>query len=326
MTIKITDTDLQDRLEPDIKIAVSDLFTATPPPLPVRRSGSGKFILIGIVSSVFVFFIVAGCVLAVLNRGNVYRHPMPMSDSRNMEVGDVKDSAAIRLPHEPIKEISIEEITELAKKGTVMIIVNTRTGFRIGQSQGTGIAIARKENYVLIMTNQHVIENGRTYTVTLSDGSRYTNNAISLVALPKDRTIDLALLRVEDRAKKIIPSLAIGDYNSIVQGSEVVAFGNPSGLGFTVTRGIVSALRENLFIQTDAAINPGNSGGPLISRTGQLIGINTFIARDTQGIGFAVRADYALKPDIWNTFEDITHLWNELLIPTTNLTQNQLDD
>jgi serine protease Do len=174
------------------------------------------------------------------------------------------------------------------------------------------------------MTNQHVIENGRTYTITLSDGSRYTGNAISLVALPKERTIDLALMLVEDRAEKIIPSLPIGDYNSIVQGSEVVAFGHPSGLDFTVTRGVVSALRENLFIQTDAAINPGNSGGPLISRTGQLIGINTFVASNTQGIGFALRADYALTPDLWNTFEDMTPLWNELL--NSNPNPIQLDE
>jgi S1-C subfamily serine protease len=326
MSSKITDTGLQDKREPDIKIEIKDLFDVQPqpqsvspeyfaPPLPVQHSNRDKKILIGIILSVVVFFVVTGYLLAVFNSGNIYRTPPIIS------LENTGNNIPVPPPITQENEKSIVEITEQAKKCTVMIFAEIKAlwGLATTMSQGTGVAIARKQNYVLILTNRHVIENGYNFKIISSDHSKFEGE---LVAVPKDKTVDLALMIVEDKTNKIIPSLPIGDYGYVIQGSEVVAFGHPNGLEFSVTRGIVSALRENLFIQTDAAINPGNSGGPLISRTGQLIGINTYHINGTDGLGFAIRADYVLKNDAWNCFEDITPLWNELLTTSkTILTQ-----
>ena len=315
MTLKITDTDLQSKPAPEIKIEVSDLFTVQPQPilqnpalpLPVRRVRKDKMVFICILVSVLGFFVLMGGLFAILNSGTPYRYPVPQGNRSGVRLSSPPTSV-------PQDEKSIEEITELAKKGTVMIFTEARAlwGLLTTQSQGTGIAVARKQNYVLILTNQHVIENGRSHEIITHDKGRYSGEVI---AVPKDRNVDLALILVEDKDGKIIPSLPIGNYDSIIQGSEAIAFGHPSGLEFSVTRGIVSALRGDLFIQTDAAINPGNSGGPLISRTGRLIGINTFIAQGAQGLGFAIRADYVLDQERWNCDADITSLWNELHKP-----------
>ncbi|MDR0609963.1 MAG: trypsin-like peptidase domain-containing protein [Planctomycetaceae bacterium] len=314
MTFQLTDSDIQTKPEPDIKIEVRDLFTVPPqtirpeyttPPLPNRRLGHEKKILIGIIVLFISFLLAAGTLLTVLNRGKSYHVPLLLPESTANSTPPVLTV--------PQNEKSIAEITALAKKTTVKIQTETKTlwGLTATQYHGTGIAVARKQNYVLILTNQHVIENGTKYEIYTSDYKRYIGK---VVALPKTN-IDLALMVIEDKTGEIVPSLPIGDYSSVVQGSEVVAFGHPEGLEFSVTRGIVSALREGLFIQTDAAINHGNSGGPLISRTGQVIGINTFMIRNshTEGLGFAIRADYVLQKEKWNCFEDFTPLWNELL-------------
>jgi S1-C subfamily serine protease len=321
MTSNTTDTGLQTKHEPEIKIEIRDLFTVQPQPvsseysaqpLPVRHSNRDKKILIGIVLSVVGFFIVTGYLLAVFNSGNIYHIPpiVPLENTNN--------NTSVPPPIVQENEKSIAEITGQAKKCTVMIFTEIKAlwGLATTMSQGTGVAIARKQNYVLILTNRHVIENGYNFEIISNDHSNYKGE---LVAVPKDKTVDLALIIIEDETNKIIPSLPIGDYGYVIQGSEVAAFGHPNGLEFSVTRGIVSALRENLFIQTDAAINPGNSGGPLISRTGQLIGINTYHINGTDGLGFAIRADYVLKKEAWNCFEDITPLWNELLTTTNPL-------
>lgn len=204
---------------------------------------------------------------------------------------------------------SIETITNLAKKGTVMINA-TGTATIIGlplpwssSALGTGIAVARTQNYVFIATNWHVVEDARTIEVITCDGSCY-DGWIVTVPNEVDEGVDLALLIVQDEARKIIPSLPIGDYDAVKQGSEVVAFGHPEGYDNSVSSGIVSALRNDE-IQTDATINRGNSGGPLISRTGQLIGINTWGegGRWSAGLNFAIRADYFLYEDDWQFWD-----------------------
>jgi hypothetical protein len=121
------------------------------------------------------------------------------------------------------------------------------------------------------------------YTVILIDGSELTARIIQL----SDR-YDLALLEVNEyNCPCIEPSLSLG----LKQGERVYTIGHPVGLAHTVTSGIVSGIRkykENIYIQTDAPINPGNSGGPLIDAFGKVIGINTMIVKNTEGIGFAI--------------------------------------
>jgi len=120
--------------------------------------------------------------------------------------------------------------------------------------------------------------------VILIDGSEFSVQSLKM----SDRA-DLALLSVDCYNAPFIPPVT--DNRHLGQGQKVYSIGNPAGLRHTVTGGIISGYREHKgrkFIQTDAPINPGNSGGPLISEQGGLIGINTMVLRDAQGIGFAV--------------------------------------
>ena len=162
------------------------------------------------------------------------------------------------------------------------------------QSIGSGVIIDPKEG--IIVTNDHVIRNATSITVTLNDGRRLKAKLIG-----GDSETDVAVLKVE---AKNLQSLPIADSDNIEVGDFVVAIGNPFGLNSygnsqSATFGIVSAMKrsdlniegvEN-FIQTDAAINPGNSGGALVNVKGELIGINTAIISlygGSVGIGFAI--------------------------------------
>ena len=158
---------------------------------------------------------------------------------------------------------------------------------------GSGF-IVTADGYIL--TNNHVVANADRVTVTMLDNRRFPAKVIG-----RDPTTDVALIKVEG---KDLPVVSLGDDRTMRVGQWVVAIGNPLGLDFTVTAGIVSAKgRSQLalpdraryaiqdFIQTDAAINPGNSGGPLVNIRGEVIGINSAIASPTgfsAGYGFAI--------------------------------------
>jgi serine protease Do len=129
----------------------------------------------------------------------------------------------------------------------------------------------------------------------MADKKEYTAEVVG-----RDPKTDLAVLKIE--AKKTLPSAAMGDSEHLKVGDWVVAIGNPFGLNHTVTSGIVSAKGRVIgagpydnFIQTDASINPGNSGGPLFNMKGEVVGINTAIIPQGQGIGFAIPVNTA-KP------------------------------
>ena len=153
---------------------------------------------------------------------------------------------------------------------------------------GSGVVISPDG---VVVTNFHVIEGASDVQVELQD-----NRRVAAKVVGTDPETDLAVLRIElDR----LPVIHVGDSDAIKVGDQVLAIGNPFGVGQTVTSGIVSALgRTQLgintfenFIQTDAAINPGNSGGALVDANGNLIGINTAIysrSGGSMGIGFAI--------------------------------------
>jgi S1-C subfamily serine protease len=150
---------------------------------------------------------------------------------------------------------------------------------------GSGVIIDRDGQ---VITNAHVVDGAASLTVTLDSGTKVSARLVGL-----DSVLDVALLRAEGAGP--LPAARLGDSSTIKVGDEVVAIGNPIGLGQTMTRGIVSGLNRVLpgvsdeaMIQTDAPINPGNSGGPLVDRCGQVIGINTLISEEAQSIGFAV--------------------------------------
>lgn len=153
---------------------------------------------------------------------------------------------------------------------------------------GSGVIVSAS-GYIL--TNNHVVENADEIEVVLND-SRHAKAKI----IGTDPDSDLALLKIDlDR----LPVIVLGNSDSLQVGDQVLAIGNPFGVGQTVTGGIVSALGRNQlgintfenFIQTDAAINPGNSGGALVDTQGNLLGINTAIysrSGGSLGIGFAI--------------------------------------
>jgi serine protease Do len=163
------------------------------------------------------------------------------------------------------------------------------------QALGSGVIIS-SDGYVL--TNNHVVQGASDVRVTLPDRRELRAKIVGT-----DPKTDIALLRIQGND---FPVVRWGDSTKVRVGDWALAFGDPLGLGPTVTAGIISAMgRGNVgivdyedFIQTDAAINPGNSGGPLMNADGELIGINTAIAtsgggRGNQGIGFAVPSNLA---------------------------------
>ncbi len=157
------------------------------------------------------------------------------------------------------------------------------------EGQGSGFVID-KEGHIL--TNYHVIADAREVWVTLHDRKKYKASIVGT-----DKSHDLAVLQI--KASNLQP-MTLGDSTNLQVGQKVYAIGNPFGLAGTLTRGIVSSIRQvqepdgmviEDAIQTDAAINPGNSGGPLLNFHGEVIGINTMIASSvgqSAGIGFAI--------------------------------------
>ncbi len=157
------------------------------------------------------------------------------------------------------------------------------------EGQGTGFVIDKEGH---IITNYHVIENARQVEVKLNNRKTYKATIVGT-----DRSHDLAIVQI--KAPDLQP-MTLGDSTHLQVGQKVYAIGNPFGLSGTLTRGIVSSIRQveepdgmviEEAIQTDAAINPGNSGGPLLNWHGEVIGINTMIASSvgqSAGIGFAI--------------------------------------
>ena len=145
-----------------------------------------------------------------------------------------------------------------------------------------------------LVTNHHVVEGADSVTVRLADMREFDAEIVGL-----DEKTDLALLRIV--AEDALPYVELGDSDEIRVGEDVMAVGNPFGLGGTVTSGIVSAKGRNIsggpyaeFLQTDAAINKGNSGGPLFNMDGEVVGVNSAIYSPTGGsvgVGFAVTSN-----------------------------------
>ena len=162
---------------------------------------------------------------------------------------------------------------------------------RIEHGLGTGVIIS-PDGY--IVTNNHVVDGATDVRVTMSD-----RRILPAKVVGTDPLTDLAVIKIEGHD---LPNVPWGDSTKLHPGQTVLAFGNPFGFRFTVTRGIVSALnrpnpssddarKPGQFIQTDAAINPGNSGGPLVNAHGEVVGINTFLISPSgsfSGMGFAI--------------------------------------
>jgi serine protease Do len=159
---------------------------------------------------------------------------------------------------------------------------------QIATQSGTGTGFYLKE-YDMIVTNNHVVDNNPEVTI---QGKEF-GKTLSRVWYT-DRKHDLAFLQPPEGAN--LPALPMGVYEQMKDGDEVVAIGHPYGLNYTATQGVISKvdrIRDGLrFIQIDAAINPGNSGGPLVNANGEIIGVNSFIIRGGDNLGFALPVSY----------------------------------
>ncbi len=196
-------------------------------------------------------------------------------------------------------EMALSTLYQEARSGVVSITLEDRgphpavgrfRGFPMGQASGF---FWDDEGH--IVTNAHALDRGSAPLITLADGRRLRASIVGI-----DQRTDLAVLRVSSFWNLPSP-LPLGRAAEIMVGQDVIAIGNPFGLDFTLTRGIVSATDRTLrldqgtvvggLIQTDAAINPGNSGGPLLDSAGRVVGVNTAIyspSGGSNGIGFAI--------------------------------------
>lgn len=164
------------------------------------------------------------------------------------------------------------------------------------KSSGTGIIIGQNENELLIVTNNHVVEDATTLSVCFVD-----EEVCEAIIKGTDPDNDLAVIAVKlsdvkEETADVIKVAKIGNSDALKVGEQVVAIGNALGYGQSVTTGIVSALNRQIdttdaiMIQTDAAINPGNSGGALLNMNGEVVGINSakFSSTEVEGMGYAI--------------------------------------
>jgi len=210
--------------------------------------------------------------------------PVPLSDEALLALFDAAEAMTIRV---------YEQVSPSVVFITSQVISMDFFG-RTYPSEGTGSGfVIDKEGH--IVTNHHVIENARAVEVTLLD-----QTVVQAEVIGSDAATDLAVLKVAVDPSKLYP-VDMSYSDDLRVGQTAIAIGNPFGLDWTLTQGVVSSLGRSLdissertiynVIQTDAAINPGNSGGPLLNARGQLIGVNTAIKQDAENIGFAVPLD-----------------------------------
>ena len=166
---------------------------------------------------------------------------------------------------------------------------------RVERGTGSGFILSQDGH---LLTNAHVVAEANTVQVTLKDGRSFEGKVVGT-----DQVTDVAVIKIKATN---LPTVKLGNSTNLVPGQWAIAIGNPLGLDNTVTVGIISAMDRSSaqvgvpdkrvnFIQTDAAINPGNSGGPLLNAQGEVIGVNTAIRADAQGLGFAIPIETAAR-------------------------------
>ncbi len=268
------------------------------------------------VLAILMLHLAAGCISPEKEKfdanGPILLAP-PARALLNAKMKDVLVKADKTVFDAPLRTRTMQNVATTAKQSVLSIYVQTETPYRLRllphRIPGTGLSVTvpgaglgsgffvHPSGYVL--TNDHVISKATRIMAKLRDGSQ-----LSLILVARDPAHDLAMLKVDGSGRKFT-ALPMGDSDAIGVGDIVVAIGNPLGLGYTVTSGIVSHTGRDLsvipkaetsnvpYIQTDAAINQGSSGGPLITLSGAWIGVNTAVIKTAQGIGFAVPSKQA---------------------------------
>lgn len=243
----------------------------------------------------------------------------------SIDTGDLTDpeaaAPAVEGSPEYLPEAStVEEVARFFERRVAFVEAHSGAGRRTRLHQGAGFLVASNEDSALVVTNRHVIDaafpgEGRDITDQISvafarDSGGVRPNTSAMVAAIGSAGMDLALLLIDNPPDEIkeLPLPVIRSFDGVNAGEDVIAIGHPLGLEGTVTRGIISAKRSDLLIQTDAAVSQGNSGGPLLDGRGRVVGINSFILRTRTsgtGLNFAIRADIISAPEAWDFILDV---------------------
>lgn len=256
---------------------------------PRGRAGAGSLVAVSLLSAVLAS---GGTVLALGAAGTLDRPVAAPAAVQGTNVG----------APQPVTIDESSAVINVAAKASPAVVRITVTGSanvgNLGVIPETGVGsgvIYNSDGWIL--TNGHVVEGGEAFDVELSDGQMLSGTVYGV-----DTLTDLAIIKVDATG---LPTAAIGVSDALEVGQLVVAIGSPLGTySNSVTSGIVSAKGRKIttngssrpltnLIQTDAAINPGNSGGPLLDANGNVVGINTAIATNSNGIGFAIPIDVA---------------------------------
>jgi S1-C subfamily serine protease len=260
---------------------------ATAPVQRVTRGGTGTVIAASLLSAILA---TGGTVLA-LGATGVLDGPAPAATSATGSTVGAAQPVTI--------DESSATIAVAAKVNPAVVRISTTanadTNFGIIPESGVGSGVIYDSNG-WILTNRHVVQGSDSLQVELLDGRTFSGRVYGI-----DTLTDLAIVKVDATD---LPTAALGVSDELKVGQLVVAIGSPLGTySNSVTSGIVSAKGRSIttddgstlnnLIQTDAAINPGNSGGPLLDANGNVVGVNTAIAADSNGIGFAIPIDIA---------------------------------
>jgi serine protease Do len=280
----------------------------------------------------WIVYLVVGIIIGSIIGGIfgtfiVFKNPTLFPWVANQSIGTQTGSnqTTVQVPTNLVDiQSQVEEIANKISPAVVKIVSTTQIidpfFFQIIPQQGLGSGVIIRSDG-LILTNNHVIADATKIEVTLSNGKTYKGEVLGT-----DPTSDLALVKINATD---LPTATLGDSSKAKVGEFVIAIGNPYGLDHTVTLGVISAVERNIdtgdstmygVIQTDAAINPGNSGGPLVNLKGEVIGINTMIYQNAQGLGFAVSSNTA-KRVIDSILKTGSVKWPYLGVKVTTMTQ-----
>lgn len=253
-------------------------------------SFSSFIVIVLILNSVFLYTLYAQL---QLNSKNLEKEISALQADTNTKLNElttkiIQTQSNIFLLNQSFKT-QIQELKSSASSDFSSVIENSLQSVvtvKTDVSQGTGFLISSDGYFI---TNAHVLSGARVVSAV-----NYEQNEIQASFIGYDEDFDIALLKLKGNYNE----LKLGNSDEVQVGESVIAIGNPLGLQFSVSEGIISAVNRlgpneiNAYLQTDAALNPGNSGGPLINKKGKVIGINNFKIGGGENIGFALESNY----------------------------------
>lgn len=285
-----------------------------------KKKGSFLKKAAAVTAAALLFGVVAGASMFGVNRAGELLFPMETQTTETQAPPETLGTTDVITAPQETKEatttsVVLEDVSPIVEAAMPSVVaINNTTLYQsstwFGQTQtyevpssGSGIIIGENDTELLIVTNNHVIEDANTLTVTFIDES-----TVDAAVKGTDSVSDLAVIavpleKIAADTKAQIKVATLGDSDELKMGQGVIAIGNALGLGQSVTVGHVSALDREItvdgnvkkVIQTDAAINPGNSGGALLNSKGELIGINEakYADESVEGVGYAIPISHA---------------------------------